>query len=78
MSWSSWFYTGEAAQRFGESWEGRYTHSNLVRQTLDHSIGTQADVDEISATWKDWSTKEDRFIAIPNGEILYQVPETSA
>lgn len=64
--------------KFGESWEGRALHSNFATEFLARGFGTQSDLDAISATWKKWSTEEDNFIAIPNGEILYKVPETSA
>lgn len=78
VSWSSWFYTGEAATAFGESWTGRALHSDFAKQFLTHGFGTQADLEEISAAWKDWATKEDIFIVIPNGEILYKVPGISS
>lgn len=78
LSWSSWFYTGEAATKFGESWEGRALHSNFAKEFLAHGFGTQADLDDTSATWKKWATEEDNFIHIPNGEILYKVPGSSS
>lgn len=78
LSWSSWFYTGEAATKFGESWQGRALHSNFATEFLSHGLGSQADLDETSATWKKWATEEDNFIVIPNGEILYKVPESSS
>lgn len=78
LSWSSWFYTGEAATKFGESWEGRALHSSFAKEFLAHGIGSQAELDETSATWKKWATEEDNFIHIPNGEILYKVPESSS
>lgn len=77
LSWSSWFYTGEAAMKFGESWEGRALHSDFAKEFLARGFGTKADLDDLSATWKRWSTEEDNFIVIPNGEILFKVPETS-
>lgn len=78
LSWSSWFYTGEAAAKFGEGWEGRALHSNFAKEFLAHGFGTQADLDDTSATWKKWATEEDNFIHIPNGEILYKVPGGSS
>ncbi|PSR78744.1 ubiE/COQ5 methyltransferase [Coniella lustricola] len=74
-TWSSWHYTGEAAEKFGESWVGRALYSDFAKEFLRHGVGNQADLDAISATWKQWATEEDRFIIIPNGEILYIVPE---
>lgn len=78
LSWSSWFYTGEAATKFGESWVDRALHSNFATELLSHGLGTQADLDDISSTWKKWATEEDNFIIIPNGEILYKIPESSS
>ncbi|KAF3764325.1 S-adenosyl-L-methionine-dependent methyltransferase [Cryphonectria parasitica EP155] len=76
-TWSSWHYTGEAAEKFGESWVGRALHSDFAKQFLKFETGSQADLEDISATWGKWSAEEDRFIVIPNGEILYKVPESS-
>ncbi|CAN8101648.1 unnamed protein product [Discula destructiva] len=78
LSWSTWFYTGEAAMKFGDNWAGRALHSSFAKEFLAHEFGTQTDLDETSATWKTWSTEADNFIVIPNGEILYKVPEVSS
>lgn len=77
LSWSSWFYTGEAAEKFGESWEGRALHSDFAKEFLARGFGSQEDLQQISKTWKEWATEEDNFIVIPNGEILYKVPESA-
>lgn len=73
-SWSSWYYTGEAAEKFGESWTGRALHSDFAKEFVSRGFGSQQDLEELSATWKQWATEEDNFIVIPNGEILYKVP----
>lgn len=71
---SSWFYTGPAAKTWGESWTDRALKSDFAKEFLKHGVGSQQDLDRISATWKQWATEEDNFIVIPNGEILYRVP----
>ncbi|KAK2609404.1 hypothetical protein N8I77_002901 [Diaporthe amygdali] len=71
---SSWYYIGEAAKAFGESWTDRALKSDFAKEFLRHGLGSQEDLDRISATWKRWASEEDNFIVIPNGEILYRVP----
>lgn len=70
---SSWYYTGEAAKAFGESWTDRALKSDFAKEFVRHGLGSQQDLDRISNTWKHWATEEGNFIVIPNGEILYKV-----
>lgn len=77
-SWSSWHYMGEAAAKFAESWQGRALHSDFAKEFLARGFGSHTDLEEISATWKKWASDEDNFIVIPNGEILYKVPDSSS
>lgn len=57
---------------------GRALHSNFAQEFLARGFGSQNDLDDISATWKQWATEKDNFFAIPNGEILYKVPLSSS
>lgn len=72
---SSWYYTGEAARAFGESWADRALKSDFAGEFLKHGLGSQHDLDWISATWKQWAAEEGNLIVIPNGEILYKLPK---
>ncbi|CAJ2500590.1 Uu.00g034430.m01.CDS01 [Anthostomella pinea] len=74
-SWSSWFYIGDSARNWGESWTDRALKSDFARNVLEHSVGTQQDLENISRAWKQWATEEGAFIAIPSGELLYTVPK---
>ncbi|KAG6363958.1 hypothetical protein INS49_009061 [Diaporthe citri] len=71
---SSWYYTGEAAKAFGGNWTDRALKSDFAKEFLRHGLGSQQDLERISATWTQWASEEDNFIVIPNGEILYNVP----
>lgn len=71
---SSWYYTGEAAKAFGGNWTDRALKSDFAKEFLRHGLGSEEDLNRISATWTQWASEEDNFIVIPNGEILYKVP----
>lgn len=77
-SWSSWYYTGEAAEKFGQSWTGRALHSDFAKEFVARGIGSRQDLEDMSATWQTWAGEADNFIVIPNGEILYRVPADPA
>lgn len=68
---SLWCYATAATREWwGGMWADRIRHSNLARQLLDAGLARPAQLDEISAAWREWAASPDGWLAIPHGEIL--------
>lgn len=72
-SWSTWFYIGQDAKAWSQSWEGRAKYSDFATSVVKHGLATKDELQAISATWVEWATDPDAFIAVPNGEIFCKV-----
>lgn len=73
FSWSVWNYQGEQGKVFGASWVDRALHSSYATGAKQHRFASDEDLVAISKAWDEWSRTDDRFIVIPNGEILCRV-----
>lgn len=68
---SLWCYaTPEAREWWGEMWAERILHSAIARDLVSLQLATTAQLEEISAAWREWAAAPDAWIAIPHGEIL--------
>ena len=68
---SMWCYaTDETRDWWGGMWADRILHSDLARQLVNSGLATSAELEEISAAWREWAAAPDGWLAIPNGEIL--------
>ncbi|WP_437339983.1 class I SAM-dependent methyltransferase [Mycobacterium asiaticum] len=68
---SLWCYaTQEDRTWWGDMWADRILQSKLAGQLLDAGLATGAELEEISAAWREWATDPGGWFAIPNGEIL--------
>lgn len=68
---SLWCYaTAETRAWWGGMWADRILHSTVARDLVSLDLATPAQLEEISAAWRDWAAADDGWIAIPHGEIL--------
>ncbi len=68
---SLWCYaTPETREWWGEMWADRILHSAIARDLVSLDLATTAQLEEISAAWREWAAAPDAWIAIPHGEIL--------
>lgn len=68
---SLWCYaTPETRDWWGGMWADRILHSTVARDLVSLDLATAAQLEEISAAWREWAAAEDGWIAIPHGEIL--------
>lgn len=73
FSWTTWNYQNDDGRVFGASWVDRTVHSSYATGAKQHGFASDQDLREISEAWKEWSSTDDCFIVIPNGEILCRV-----
>lgn len=73
FSWDVWNYQGDQGKTFGAAWVDRTLHSSYASGAKKHGLASDEDLQEISKAWDEWSKSDDRFIVIPNGEILCRV-----
>jgi ubiquinone/menaquinone biosynthesis C-methylase UbiE len=68
---SLWCYATPADREWwGEMWADRILHSAIARDLVSFDLATAAQLEEISAAWREWAAAPDAWIAIPHGEIL--------
>jgi ubiquinone/menaquinone biosynthesis C-methylase UbiE len=68
---SLWCYATPADREWwGGMWADRILHSAIGRDILRLGLATAAQLEEISAAWRDWAAAPDGWLAIPHGEIL--------
>jgi len=71
---STWcFATPEDRHWWGGMWADRIRESDLARQLVTTGVATPADLDRISAGWREWAAAEDGWFVILHGEILCRV-----
>lgn len=67
---SVWCYaTPDTRATWGGMWAERI-HSTVGAMAVERGLATHADLDAISAGWRDWADHPDGWIVIPHGEIL--------
>ncbi|SOX56056.1 class I SAM-dependent methyltransferase [Mycobacterium ahvazicum] len=68
---SLWCYaTAETRQWWGGMWADRILHSGIAGDILRFGLATTAQLEEISAAWRQWAAAKDGWLAIPHGEII--------
>ena len=68
---STWSFADEAGlQWWGPQWAERILHSNLATRALEQGISTQAELEEVSAAWKSWTTEPNAFFAFTQVEVI--------
>ena len=68
---STWCYaTPEDRAWWGELWADRITQSAIATQAVEIGAATEAELQEMAAAWRKWTTEPDGWFAVLHGEIL--------
>lgn len=68
---STWCFATAADRAYwGGMWADRILQSELAHQLLREGAAEKAELEAISAAWRDWAAHPDGWIALLNGEIL--------
>jgi SAM-dependent methyltransferase len=68
---STWCYaTPETREWWGGLWADRILYSPINAQAIEYGLATQADLERISAAWREWAAADDGWFAVLHGEIL--------
>jgi SAM-dependent methyltransferase len=73
-STSSWcFATPADREWWGGSWADRAVASSYATTALEHGPSTQAELEQISAAFREWTAAPDGWWAVLHGEVLARV-----
>ncbi|GGN79996.1 hypothetical protein GCM10010112_55050 [Actinoplanes lobatus] len=64
------FADDEDRQWWGGMWEERVLKSEMAATALRTGAATEADLERISAGWRQWAGDPDGWLIIPHGEII--------
>ena len=68
---STWCYADAAGRElWGGSWAQRALESGTADEALASGAATRADLERISAAWREWAASEDGWFTILHGEVL--------
>jgi ubiquinone/menaquinone biosynthesis C-methylase UbiE len=68
---STWCYaTSEDRSWWGELRADRITQSSIATQAVEIGAATEAELKEMAAAWRKWTTEPDGWFAVLHGEIL--------
>ena len=71
VSSSTWtFSTPDTREWWGGLWAERIQKSTFANQVLEHGLGTQELLDNLSAAFIRWANQPDGFFLVPHGEII--------
>ncbi len=67
----AWVYTTEEDRRWwGSLWADRVVDSSFATEALRLGLADPAELQELSATWRDWAAEPDGWFAMLHGWIL--------
>ncbi|MGH4023253.1 MAG: methyltransferase domain-containing protein [Pseudonocardiaceae bacterium] len=58
---------------WGGLWAERIVHSAIAGQAVAGGYASQAELEDISAGWRDWAGHPDGWFTVPHGELLCHV-----
>lgn len=64
------FSTDDDRSWWGGMWADRVLQSAFAGDALGKGLATQADLELISAAWRDWAADPDAIMAMPHGEVI--------
>jgi SAM-dependent methyltransferase len=68
---SVWCYATPAEREWwGGMWADRILQSAIAGQAVSYGYATYADLERISAAWREWSAAPDGWFAILHGEVI--------
>ena len=66
-----WLFSDEADRAWwGGAWAERVLHSSFARDALDGGHATQAELQQISDTWREWAQRDDAVLTMTHVEII--------
>ncbi|MGC5245898.1 methyltransferase domain-containing protein [Gordonia sp. DT219] len=67
---SVWCYaTPDERAAWGGMWERRI-YSTIGQMAIERGLASRADLDAISAGWREWAAHPDGWLVIPHGEVV--------
>ena len=54
-------------------WADRILYSRIAEQAIEGGYATRAELEDVSAAWRDWVEQPGGWFVIPHGEILIRV-----
>jgi SAM-dependent methyltransferase len=68
---SGWCFAERAdIEWWTETWAQRVKVSAFAEHAVEHGLATTADLDALSAAWREWGARDDAWFAILHGEVL--------
>ncbi len=58
---------------WGGLWADRILESDMARQAVDSGAATRADLERISAAWRQWAADDDGWLSILLGELICRI-----
>lgn len=72
---SIWCHSTPADRAWwGGMWSERILRSKIADQAVAGGFATRAELEDISAAWREWSQHPDGWLALPHGELLCRPP----
>ncbi|MEX0762706.1 MAG: methyltransferase domain-containing protein [Dehalococcoidia bacterium] len=64
LTTSTWTFADPAStQKWGDSWATRIVKSSLAKKAVEYGIATPADLEEMSAGWREWGRSPTAFFS---------------
>jgi SAM-dependent methyltransferase len=71
---SVWCHSTPADRAWwGGMWAERILHSSIAEQAVAGGYASRAELQDVSAAWREWAEHPDGWFAVPHGEILCHV-----
>ncbi|UPK74281.1 methyltransferase domain-containing protein [Nocardioidaceae bacterium SCSIO 66511] len=71
---SVWCHSTPAERAWwGGMWADRILYSRIAEQAIEGGYATRAELEDVSAVWRDWVEQPGGWFVIPHGEILIRV-----
>src|SRR5690606_17269775 len=68
---SIWNFSTDAERTWwGEAWAQRALHSTFADGAVGLGIATRADLEAVSAAWREWTANAEGTLFMPHGEVL--------
>ena len=61
-------------RKWGTAWAERTMESDFARQAVAYGIATEAELQAVSAAWREWAEDDSALFSYVNGELLVTVP----
>lgn len=70
-SGSAWVFSTDLEREWwGGSWAERATRSTFAAHAIESGHATHAELEGISAAWREWAADRDGWLLMPHGEII--------